>query len=348
MTFSYDLMKSQTTPYIIAEVGANHNGDMDLAKRMILSAKEAGADCVKFQSWTKDTIFSKKVYEENYFLNDDYRNRGDYTLEQIVEAYSVSEKQLLEIKTYCDQINIDFTSTPFSKQEVDFLVDQLGTKFIKVASMDLNNYPFLTYIAQKERPVILSTGLSNIAEIDEAVRTIEGENNHEIVLLHCVSLYPPSDQQVNLNNIDLLKDMYNYPTGYSDHTLGVTAPILSATKGVCLIEKHFTLDKDMFGWDHKISADVEELKVIVSETKRVSNMMGSYTRTVSESIERKNAFRRSIVAARDIQLGKVICEEDLDYKRPGDGLEPKFSEVIIGRKATRNITYDEQLKMNDF
>ena len=348
MSAFFEKMRASRTPYVIAEIGSNHNGDMELAQRMIVEAKAAGADCVKFQSWTKDTIFSRKVYSDNYFLSDDYRNRTDYTLEQIVEAYSVSESQLLEMRAHCDKVGIDFASTPFSHQEADFLVDKLGAEFIKVASMDLNNYPFLAFLARKGKPMVLSTGLSNLSEIDEAVRTIEGEGNREIVLLHCVSIYPPKDEQVNLNNIDLLRDIYHYPTGYSDHTLGVTAPILSATKGVCIIEKHFTLDKDMFGWDHKVSADAADLRTIVAETRRVAVILGTYQRVVNEPAERLHAFRRSIVAARDIPAGSVIGAADLDYKRPGNGLEPGCTRFIVGKSATRDIGFDEQLRMDDF
>src|SRR3972149_11019524 len=160
-------------PYISAEIGSNHNGDMELAKRLIVAAKEAGADCVKFQSWSNETIFSRKVYEENYFLRDDYRNRSDYTLEEIVDEFAISEQELLEMKKFAGEVGIDCTSTPFSKKEVDFIVEVVKTPFIKVASMDLNNYPFLDYIARKSLPVVLSTGLSELYEIDKAIRTIE-------------------------------------------------------------------------------------------------------------------------------------------------------------------------------
>ncbi len=156
-------------PYIIAEIGSNHNGDMALAKELIVKAKEAGADCVKFQSWSKETIFSKKVYDEHYFLSDDYRNRKDHTLESIVEKFSISEQELLDMKKIADEVGIDISSTPFSKKEVDFLVDKLKSPFIKIASMDLNNYPFLKYVASKKRPIIISTGLSTLSEIDKAI-----------------------------------------------------------------------------------------------------------------------------------------------------------------------------------
>jgi len=209
-------IKNFSRPYIIAELGSNHNGDMKLARQLITEAKDAGADCVKFQSWSKDSIFSRKKYEDNYFIADDYRDRSDYTLEEIVDAYSISEEELLEMKALADEIGVDCTSTPFSKKEADFLIDQLDSPFIKVASMDLNNLPFLKYLAGKGRPMVLSTGLSELHEIDQAVRTIESEGNHDIVILHCVSTYPPKDEDVHLNNIKTLMECYpDYCIGFS-------------------------------------------------------------------------------------------------------------------------------------
>ena len=339
---------TQLKPYIIAEIGANHNGDIDLAKKMIEKAKECGADCVKFQSWTKDTIFSKKTYDDNYFLADDYRNRTDYTLKEIVDEYHLSPDDHFKLKEYCDEINIDFASTPFSKGEVDLLVDELNVPFIKVASMDLNNLPFLAYIAKKGKTVVLSTGLSNISDIDEAYRCLKSNGCKQIILLHCISMYPPKDECVNLNNIDMLRDLFNCPVGYSDHTLGVVAPIMSMSKRVCIIEKHFTLDKNMSGWDHKISADPYELQIICDAAECGYKMMGEYSRTVYESQERKEAFQRSIVASKHIRIGQIISENDLDFKRPGTGIPPKYVNFIIGKIAKRNIEFDEIIQLNDF
>ena len=248
-------LHNYTQPYIIAELGSNHNGDMELAKKLIVDAKEAGADCVKFQSWSKDTIFARKKYEDNYFIADDYRDRDDYTLEEIVDAYSISEEELLMMKKFADDVGIDCKSTPFSKDEADFLVDRMNSPFIKVASMDLNNYPFLEYLAKKNKPVVISTGLSELYEIDKAIKTIENTGNKKIAILHCVSTYPPVDADVHLNNIKTLMAAYpEYPVGFSDHTLGTAISLASVALGVCLIEKHFTLDKNMEGWDHKVSA----------------------------------------------------------------------------------------------
>ncbi|MBV6518757.1 MAG: N,N'-diacetyllegionaminic acid synthase [Candidatus Brocadia fulgida] len=334
-------------PYIIAELGSNHNGDKELAKKLIIAAKESGADCVKFQSWSKETIFSKKVYEDNYFLKDDYRNRTDYTLERIVKEFSISEQELLDMKRFSDEVGIDCTSTPFSKREVDFLVDELQSPFIKVASMDLNNYPFLEYLAKKGLPVVLATGLSEFYEIDRAVRTIENAGNNQIVVLHCVALYPPKDEDVNLNNIESLQKIYPYPIGFSDHTFGFSVPLAAVAKGACIIEKHFTLDKNLFGWDHKISATPEELEIICGESKRIQRAMGSFRFRCEEDEERKAAFRRSIVTTRTIKAGEVIRESDIDFKRPGTGIAPAESKYVIGRKTKKDIGTDELILWKD-
>ena len=335
-------------PYIIAELGSNHNGDMELAKKMIIQAKEAGADCVKFQSWSKDTIFSRKKYEENYFLADDYRNREDYSLEEIVEEYSISETEILEMKRFADEIGIDCTSTPFSEREVDFLVDELNAPFIKIASMDLNNYPFLEYVAKKGKPIVISTGLSELHEIDKAIKTIEEAGNKDIVILHCVSVYPPNDKEVNLNNIKSLMRIYpNYPIGFSDHTLGTEIPLGAVALGACIIEKHFTLDKNMEGWDHKVSATKDELEIIVKGSERINNALGSYRITSVENDERKQEFRRSIVLSRDMKKGEIITSKDLDFKRPGTGLKPELSEFIIGMKVNKDLKYDHILTKDD-
>jgi N-acetylneuraminate synthase len=337
-------------PYIIAELGSNHNGDMALARKLIDAAKRAGCDCVKFQSWSKDTIFARKVYDENRFLKDDYRSRSDHTLESIVEEFSISEQELVEMRDYCLKVGIDFASTPFAQRELDFLVGPLAADFVKVASMDLNNYPFLARIARTGRTVMISTGLSTLEEIDRAVRTIEEAGNRRIVILHCVSIYPPDDAQVNLRNMDMLRDNYpDYPVGFSDHTLGTLVPIAAIARGAAVIEKHFTLDKSMFGWDHKVSATEDEMAAIVEAARRMPAVLGSYRRSLSAADREKiPAFRRSVVAARAIAAGQVIAREDLDCKRPGTGYPPEAIEVIAGRPAKRDIPYDKVLDAQDF
>jgi len=335
-------------PYIIAELGSNHNGDMELAKKMILEAKESGADCVKFQSWSKDSIFARKKYEDNYFIADDYRDRTDYTLEEIVDEYSISEEELLDMKKFADEVGIDCTSTPFSKKEADFLIDKIESPFIKVASMDLNNYPFLEYLAKKNKPIVISTGLSELYEIDKAVNVIENAGNNQIVILHCVSTYPPVDSDVHLNNIKTLMAIYpEYPIGFSDHTLGTAIPLASVALGACLIEKHFTLDKNMEGWDHKVSATKDEMKGIVENSQRISDAMGSFRITATESDEKKGEFRRSIVLTKEMKKGEVISADDIDYKRPGGGFDPGMTEFVVGRTVNKDLEFDHILTKED-
>lgn len=346
--FDYENLREGNKPYVIAEIGSNHNGDMVLAKEMIRKAKECGADCVKFQSWSKDTIFSRKVYEDNYFLRDDYRNRNDYTLEEIVDKYSIGAKEHRLLKQYCDEVGIDFASTGFSEPEIDLLTDELNVSFIKVASMDITNTPLLKYIAAKGKPVVISTGLCGLSDINDAITCLEKNGCRRIVILHCVSIYPPKDEQVNLNNMDTYHMLYRYPVGYSDHTLGVTAPIMSIAKGACIIEKHFTLDNDMLGWDHKISANPKQLHQICDACKEGYKMLGTTEIVVSEDEERRGAFQRSIVAARKIHAGERIALEDLDYKRPGTGIAPKDYNIVIGRVASRDIEYDQIITLEDF
>lgn len=335
-------------PYIIAELGANHNGDMELARKLIIQAKEAGADCVKFQSWNKNSVFAKKKYEDNYFLDDDYRDRADFTLEEIVESYSISESELLEMKVFSDEVGIDCTSTPFSKAEADFLVDEMKTTFIKVASMDLNNYPFLDYLAKKKKPMLISTGLSELYEIDRAIKTIESAGNNQIIILHCVSTYPPSDNDVNLNNIKTIMASYpEYPVGFSDHTLGTAIPLAAVALGACVLEKHFTLDKNMEGWDHKVSATKDEMHEIVVGSKRITNALGSHRISAPESEEKKREFRRSVVLTRSLTKGCILQAKDIGYKRPGVGFNPEMADFLIGRTINKDLEADHILTQSD-
>lgn len=343
------ILEDIDAPYVIAEIGANHNGDTALAVELMQAAKEAGANCVKFQSWTKDTIFSKAKYTDNYFLMDDYRDRSDYTLEQIVEKFSVSQRELLELKSVADDLCIDFACTPFSYEEAQFLALNLDLPFMKIASMDVNNYPFLDFVARLGKPIILSTGLSSLAEIDRAVTVIEDAGNRALSILHCVAEYPPKDNDTNLMNIRTLQRCYpDYHVGFSDHSIGVCLPLASIAIGAKIIEKHFTLDKEMFGWDHKVSATPEELKQICVDGARIVNALGSERIMTPESAERKLEFRRSIVTSRPIKKGHVFTHEDLTFKRPGTGIKPEFVDFIVGRAASKDIGEDELLDLNDF
>ncbi len=336
-------------PYIIAEIGANHNGDPDLARRLILEAKNCGCDCVKFQSWTAETIFSATNYRDNFFYKDDYRRRSDYTLKEIVDAFSLGEAQLASLKEYSDGLGLDFSSSVFSRREADFLLDVLKCPFVKIASMDVTNVPFLEYVARKGAPVILSTGMSTVAEVDGAVGAMEGQGNDRIVLLHCVSNYPPVDEDIHLNNMIGLRATYpGYPVGYSDHSLGSAIPIAAAALGACVIEKHFTLDRGMFGWDHAVSADPAEMRALVEGVRRAHKALGSTRRRLTgEDANRRPAYRRSIVVARDIPAGHRFAAEDLDFKRPGTGISPAELRYVLGRTSARAVAADELLRWDD-
>jgi len=339
-------IKNFSEPYIIAEIGANHNGDMDLAKKLIKSAVECGVDAVKFQSWNLKSIISKEVYEQNQSYNDSPKKHFG-SLKEMVEKYYLREDQHFELKQYCKNHNIEFCSTPFSKEEVDLLIE-LDVPFIKVASMDINNLELLKYMAKQGKPMVLSSGMATLGEIEQAVKIIEEQNNDQIVILHCISLYPPKYKDINLNNIKMLQQVFVYPIGFSDHSMGVFIPLASVALGCCLIEKHFTIDKELRGWDHEISADPSELRVICEESKNITKALGVFKRTISEAEREKlKIFRRSIVVNREMKEGERIKLEDLNFKRPGNGIRPDEIKYVIGRNLKRNKEYDELLYWED-
>ncbi len=339
-------VKDFNIPYIIAEIGANHNGDMELARELIDSAKSCGCDAVKFQSWTPDSLIAKEEYDRNQRYDDSPKKHFG-SLKEMVEKYYLRPEQHHELKRYCDKIGIEFCSTPFSEDEAD-LLEELGVHFYKIASMDINNPGFLKHVAGKGKPIILSTGMATLAEIENAVKTIEHEGNHDIILLHCIAIYPPAYEDINLNNILMLRQTFGYPVGFSDHTIGISIPLASVALGSCMIEKHFTLDKDLPGWDHEVSANPEEMKVIVEESRNIARALGTYRRVVSQAEEEKKLkFRRSVVASEDFKRGHVLTENDLLYKRPGKSICPDEARYVIGRKLKRDLFTDDLVRWED-
>lgn len=340
-------IKNYTKPYIIAEIGANHNGDMELAKEMIDSAVASGVDAVKFQSWTNKSLIAKAEYDNNQKY-DDSEKKHFGSLREMVDKYYLREEQHYLLKAYCDEKGVDFCSTPFSEKEVD-LLDKVDVPFFKVASMDINNLRLLKYVAKKKKPVIISTGMATISEIETAVKTIEESGNNDISILHCISIYPPEAKDIHLNNISMLQKMFpKYPIGFSDHTIGVSVPLASIALGSAIIEKHFTTDKELPGWDHEVSADPAEMKVIVDESKIISEALGSYERTVSNAEEnKKDKFRRSIVLTREMKKGEVISDTDITFKRPGTHIRPDEEKYVVGRKLNRDMNEDDLLNWED-
>ncbi len=333
-------------PYVIAEIGSNHNGDMDLAKKMIDSAKACGCDAAKFQSWTPESLICEEEYNRNQKYNDSPK-RHFGSLREMVEKYYLRSEQHIELNEYCERVGITFLSTPFSNEEVD-LLEQINVPCHKIASMDINNLELLKYVAKKKKPIILSTGMSTLSEIENAVKTLEKQGNSQIILLHCIAVYPPEYEDINLNNIHMLREKFGYPVGFSDHTIGTSIPLASVALGSCVIEKHFTLDKDLPGWDHAISADPKEMKIIVEESRNIAKSLGSYERVVGEAEEEKKLkFRCSVVAKTDLGKGHIITLDDLTFKRPGTGVPPDECDNVIGRQLKRNISQDEIIQWDD-
>jgi len=332
-------------PYLIAEIGANHNGDMELCRRLIDAAQEAGADAAKFQSWSAASLISRAEYARHPSYSDTKRHFG--SLKNMVERYQLTPAQHREAAAYCAQVGIDFISTPFSPAEVDLLVD-VGVPALKVASMDVDHEVLLQHVAATGLPVMLSTGMSSTSEVARAVETLRAAGCSQLVLLHCVSIYPPDPATINLRNIAGLRRAFGCPVGFSDHTLGAAVSLAAIALGACVIEKHFTLDKGLEGWDHEISADPDELAFIALAGRTVWQALGSEVRTVSPAeLEKRRQFRRRIVVTRDLRRGELLSEADLDYKRPGTGIAPVERRYVVGRRLARDLTAEDELEWGD-
>jgi N-acetylneuraminate synthase len=305
---------------------------------MIDEAKKSGCNCVKFQSWTTDSLYSKTYYDENPIAK------------RFVKGFSFGEEQLKELVQHCKKVGISFSSTPYSKSEVDFLVDQCSVPFVKVASMDLNNYPFLEYIGKKGVPIVLSTGMSEMDEIKKAIKVLESTGNTNICILHCISIYPPELSTIRLNNIIGLRSEFpTYPIGFSDHSIGIEIPIASVALGACLIEKHFTLDKSKIGMDNQVATEPDEMKLMVQSCHNVHQSLGETHRIVLKAeLEKRKEMRRSIVTTRDLKAGEIITLEDLDAKRPGTGISISEIHMLVGKVVTKNLCKDIIITKDDF
>ncbi len=328
-------------PYIIAEAGVNHEGSMEIAKRLCDEAKEGGGDAIKFQTYKADTIASKD--SPAYWDTSKEPTKSQYELFKKHDSFWIDEMQ--ELKEYCDAIGIEFLSTPFDIESATFLNDMMDV--FKISSSDLTNKPFIEYICDFNKPIILSTGASSLAEIAEAVSWIEKKGN-PLALLHCVLNYPTPDKNANLGMICDLKTRFpDKIIGYSDHTLPKDMKVceIATLLGSVIIEKHFTHDKTLPGNDHYHAMDKDDLKLFRSNLERTFGILGSFKVEALEDEEpaRKNA-RRSLVAKRFIPKGKIIEKDDLTFKRPASGISPKFIDEVVGGKALRDISEDEILK----
>ena len=317
-------------PYIVAEVNTSHSGSTEVAKEMIRQAREAGCDCVKFQSWSAETLYSKTFYDENSIAKRMFKN------------FALSEAELAEVAEYSKECGIGFSSTPYSREEVDFLLEKCNAAYVKVASMDLNNYQFLDYISRSGAPIVLSTGMGDLEEIRRAVETIEKAGNRNICLLHCISIYPPKTSTINLRNILGLREEFpDYPIGFSDHSIGTEMASAAVALGACLIEKHFTLDRTKFGLDNEMATEPEEMALLVRNCHNVQIAVGDTRRTVLPAeIEQRKKMRRSIVAAKDLKASTKLTPDDLDFKRPGTGLPPERISELVGKTLVRGVDGD--------
>lgn len=324
-------------PYIVAELNSSHFGKVENAKKMIDAAKECGCDAVKFQSWTENSLYCSDYYDSNPMVR------------RMVRGFSLSPEKLLALSKYCEEIGIDFSSTPYSKDEVDFLVDMCKAPFVKIASMDINNIPFLRHVARKKTAIVLSTGMATEEEIENAVGVIRREGNDNICVLHCVSVYPVEASAVNLNNVVMLKERFpELAIGYSDHTLGSEVACGAVTLGAGLIEKHFTLDNSKIGWDNQMATPPSEMKNLVESCHNVYLSLGSYKRIINDNeLEQRQKMRRSIVSARDLQAGDVIEESDLDAKRPGTGIPVSKFYDLIGKALKNDVARDYMINETD-
>jgi len=331
--------------FIIAEAGVNHNGDIRLAHKLVDAAKEAGADAVKFQTFKAENVVSKLADKAEYQKETTNSKESQY---EMIKKLELSFEDFVKIKDYCDKKDIIFLSTPFDYESVGFLESLVP--LYKIGSGEITNLPFLEYVAKKGKPMILSTGMSTLGEVEEAVKTIINVTSSlPLTLLHCVSNYPAKYEDVNLKAMLTLKEVFELPVGYSDHTLGIEIAIAAVALGAKVIEKHFTLDRGLPGPDHKASLEPDELKKMVKAIRNVEKALGSGIKKPAQSeLKVMKVARRSLVAARDIRAGEVIKESDILIKRPGTGILPKFKEIIIGMRLTRDVKKDNPFDWEDF
>lgn len=327
--------------YIIAEAGVNHNGDFELAKKMILEGKKAGVDAVKFQTFIAGNLVSSNAKKADYQMKSTDSKESQ---QDMLKKLELSFQEFSLLKEYAEELSIDFISTPFDEDSVDFL-DTLNMPFWKIPSGEITNLPYLLKVSKTQKPIILSTGMCTLEEIGEALNIFAHYNREDIILLHCNTEYPTPFQDVNLNAMQTLKEKFHVKVGYSDHTQGIEVPIAAVALGATVIEKHFTLDKKMSGPDHKASLEPDELKAMVKAIRNIETALGNGEKQPSES-EKKNRVvaRKSIVAKKDIKKGDIFTEENITTKRPGNGISPMEWFKVLGRIAEKNFQKDELIQ----
>lgn len=331
-------------PYIIAEIGANHNGDLDLCLRHIKAACDSGADAVKFQSWSRDSLISRAEYRRHVQYA---RDPLAPTLEEAVLQYQLTPGHHREIARYCRANQVVFFSSCFAAEEIE-LLESLDAPAYKVASMDVNNLPLLEQVARTGKPVLMSTGMATLGEVERALEVLRSGGGGPVALLHCLSIYPSPPELVNLRMLETWRGAFDVLVGYSDHSLGPSIPLAAVALGACIIEKHFTIDRSLHGWDHAISADPGELRALVDGSRMVFAALGSGARRVSPAeLEKRKVFRRRMVATRALGCGERLTAADVTFKRPGTGIQPDELRYVLGRRVARDVSAEEEMDWED-
>ena len=343
MTIYEQKMKENNSVYVIAEMSANHNGSLETAKEMIYAIKETGADCVKVQTYTADTI-TMDCRNEYFMLNGGTWN-GQNLYDLYKTAYMPWEWQE-ELKKEANKLGLDFFSTPFDPTSVDFL-ESIGVEFYKIASFEVVDIPLIKKVATTGKPIIMSVGMASLAEIDEAVRIIKSYGN-ELALLKCSSAYPAVPEKMNLRTIQHLKETFKVPVGLSDHSMGSVSAVTAVALGARIIEKHICLSRDFGGPDSSFSMEPKEFKQMVEDVQMAAKAVGDVAYQVSEEEKSNYAVRKSIFVSKDVKKGEILTPDNIRVIRPGYGLSPKFYEDVLGRKANRDLSFGEPLDMGMF
>ena len=328
--------------FLIAEAGVNHNGSVETALELVDAAVRAGADAVKFQTFNADRLVSR----EAPMAADQVRNMGrPGSQHDMLRGLELSEEAHRNVMAHCEERGIVFLSSPFDEESADFLME-LGVPAFKLPSGEITNLPFLAHVAGFGKPMVVSTGMADLAEVEAAVRVIGDAENRQLVLLHCVSAYPADPADVNLRAMCTMAEAFGAPVGYSDHTLGIEIALAAAALGACVIEKHFTLDKTLPGPDHAASLEPEELASLVEGVRRVEASLGDGSkRPAASEADTTMAARKSLFVARDLPAGSVLTADAVSIKRPGTGLQPALLERLVGRTLRKAVKAGEQLTL---
>ena len=330
--------------FIIAEIGVNHNGDVQLAEKLIKEMAKAGCNAVKFQTFQTKNLVTRTAEKAAYQKSNIGTSESQFDM---LKKLELSESEFFYLKSICEQNSVEFMSTPFDESSVDML-EKIGVLRYKLSSGDITNKRLLQYVARTEKPMILSTGMCDLEEIKEAISWVKEIGNNKITLLHCTSNYPARFEDINMNALQNMKKFFGLPVGYSDHTKGTEISTMAVALGASVIEKHVTISKELPGPDHQASLDIAEFRQMLKSIRNIEKAFGNGEKTAAENeYNTRMVARKSIVVTRNLPEGHVLKAEDLDIKRPGDGIPPKYLDLLPGKKLLKNATEDTTLYFED-